>query len=285
MNSSLALIPSAYSAGKLYSVLPEDGTGDFDVSRNGTATYLGSDGLIKTAQANEPRLEFNTDGTFKGVLVEPVATNLFLWSEEFQRSSWSFVLSPTINQEIAPDGNLTADYYEPNSNNITIAQQILTLSASSTGTYYTISFWIKSATGNNFNSSSEVIVASGDLISNTQTIAYSVTNQWTRITRTIILTSATNGSGSVIFRLFRDFQAIGKNFFIWGAQLEVGSVATSYIPTTTSQVTRPADIMTVQEPTGISEIRETVNGIEQAVSPTGGIYQLPNGHISRILMI
>jgi hypothetical protein len=35
---------------------------------------------------------------------------------------------------------------------------------------------------------------------------------------------------------------VGNGLYIWGAQLEVGTTATSYIPTTSAQVTRSADV-------------------------------------------
>ena len=39
--------------------------------------------------------------------------------------------------------------------------------------------------------------------------------------------------------------ASGNTAYVWGAQLETGSVATSYIPTTTASVTRNADVISV----------------------------------------
>jgi hypothetical protein len=44
---------------------------------------------------------------------------------------------------------------------------------------------------------------------------------------------------------------LGDTFFIWGAQLEAGSNATSYIPTVASTVTRNADVISK---TGISSL-------------------------------
>jgi hypothetical protein len=39
--------------------------------------------------------------------------------------------------------------------------------------------------------------------------------------------------------------ASGNTAYVWGAQLETGSVATSYIPTTTGSITRNADVISV----------------------------------------
>ncbi len=45
---SLAMIPSAYADSKLYSVLPNNGDGDFTFNRDSAATRIGSNGLIQT---------------------------------------------------------------------------------------------------------------------------------------------------------------------------------------------------------------------------------------------
>ena len=44
---SLALIPSGYKAGKVYSILPNDSVGDFTFTRNSGATRINKDGLIE----------------------------------------------------------------------------------------------------------------------------------------------------------------------------------------------------------------------------------------------
>jgi len=100
---TLALIPTAFKAGKLYSVLPSDGSGDFDVSRNGTGTFIGQDGFIKTALANEPRFEYNQDGTFRGILVEPAATNLI-------NDSTTFADFTRLNVDLINVGNLDSPF-------------------------------------------------------------------------------------------------------------------------------------------------------------------------------
>lgn len=45
---SLAMIPSAYADSKLYSVIPNNGDGDFTFNRDSAATRIGSNGLIQT---------------------------------------------------------------------------------------------------------------------------------------------------------------------------------------------------------------------------------------------
>lgn len=47
--------------------------------RNSTATYIGKDGLLKTAAANEPRFEKD------GLLVEGQSTNLLIWSDDMSK--------------------------------------------------------------------------------------------------------------------------------------------------------------------------------------------------------
>jgi hypothetical protein len=47
------------------------------------------------------------------------------------------------------------------------------------------------------------------------------------------------------------FAGVGESFYIWGAQTELGSYSTSYIPTTSASVTRNADVISK---TGISSL-------------------------------
>ena len=44
---SLAMIPSAYADSKVYSVLPNNGDGDFTFNRDSSATRVGQNGLIQ----------------------------------------------------------------------------------------------------------------------------------------------------------------------------------------------------------------------------------------------
>ena len=59
---SLAMIPSAYADSKVYSVLPNNGDGDFTFNRDSSATRIGQNGLIQTV------------GFFGSELVPSIAT-------------------------------------------------------------------------------------------------------------------------------------------------------------------------------------------------------------------
>ncbi len=60
----LAMIPTAYKAGKLYSVLPQSGVGDFTFARASAATRVNEDGLIETINPNFIGNELVTNGDF-----------------------------------------------------------------------------------------------------------------------------------------------------------------------------------------------------------------------------
>ena len=89
---SIAMIPSGYKASKLYSVLPTDGTGDFNTSRASIATRVNENGLIEEVAANVPRLDYSNGGC-PSLLLEPTATNNLLQSNQFD-TTWT--LSATI---------------------------------------------------------------------------------------------------------------------------------------------------------------------------------------------
>jgi len=58
---SLAMIPSGYKDGKVYSVLPENGDGDFTFSRGSHATRVNSEGLIESMDYEGSELVLNGD--------------------------------------------------------------------------------------------------------------------------------------------------------------------------------------------------------------------------------
>lgn len=276
--ASLIVTPNAKKAGKLYSLKPTNGAGDLDVVRATTATYVGSDGLIKTALANEVRFDY-TNASCPSILVEPQRTNLLLRSEEFDNASWIGVNgglgslpTRTPNVAIAPDGNLTADLVVFNINNGTSSadlsqiQQNLTLTSS----IYTFSIYAKSS--DNITRILKIAMPSGNVFDIT------ITSNWQRF----IVTDTAVGTGAIRLRL-RGNESTAKiaNLYLWGAQLEAGSNATSYIPTVASTVTRNADVI---YKSGISSLIGQTEGtlfadvnIKRIGIPTRQISNLTNG--------
>ena len=89
----LALIPTGYKAGKVYSVLPESGVGDFTFTRASEATRINSAGLLEVEATGVPRLEYPLiDGVVNGcpsLLLENQATNLITYPVSFDNAYWT----------------------------------------------------------------------------------------------------------------------------------------------------------------------------------------------------
>ena len=82
-------------------------------TRASVATYVGKDGLIKTAGVNEPRFDHDpTTGESLGLLIEEERTNEIINSRDL--SFWDGAFSSSVevvqtDTAIAPDGTQTAD--------------------------------------------------------------------------------------------------------------------------------------------------------------------------------
>lgn len=297
---NILLLPSSKNESKLYTIVPEDGSGDFTVSRNGTATYFDKDGLLKTAQPNEPRFDFDPlTGEFKGVLVEPAATNILLRSENHNISPWFGTNVIRNSGFLAPDGSNNAVqciandtngvHWNQNQSNVSLING-QTVSCSvfvKFGGYPAVNFAFLGLSPtvfyNNitFNFITEILTGH----SSGQVEKYK--NGWYKLTFTNVLTS---NHSSIAFRL-SNINELNTNIFIgdnvsgfisWGAQLEVGPVATSYIPTVASQVTRPADVITIPNYSSLFGERNSrlinINDINKAFINESD-FQLPNGYI------
>jgi len=304
INPKLLLLPSAIKAGKLYSILPDTGAGDFTVSRNGTATYFDKDGLLKTAAAHVPRFEFDPlTGEFKGVLVEPSATNLFQRSEDFNDNYWAknnVTISSNDSGTLAPNGTQTADKIITSNGtaNMRIGRisqtadpAVLSIFAKAAGIRY-----IMVALGGLSNSIVTFDLIDGIITQQQSGIIFAtiteLENGWYRCSwsasRSVwnfllgLTTSPTNNSTTTTTIVGNGIDGI----YVWGIQQEQGSALTSYIPTVASTVTRPADVITVTVPSGATQCVYVLNGVETTVSVTAGsTFTLPQGLITQLYMI
>ncbi len=259
-DASLIMYPSGYKAGKLYSLKPTNGTGDFTVVRNTTATRVDALGLIESVAANVPRIDY-TGGGCGSLLVEPAATNLVLRSEEFNDASWAKTRSSiSSNATTAPNGTSTADKLIASVDNnthfilqssIVVTAQIYSASIFAKKAEYDtlrlrmVNLWSPTPTAV-FNLTSKTVVS-------TTSATASITeysNGWFRLDLTATI-NAIAGSNAQLEVLVGNNSAVSfagdgtSGVFIWGAQLEVGSVATSYIPTVASTQTRNADVISL----------------------------------------
>ena len=291
----LLLTPNAYKVGKLYSAKPTNGTGDFTVVRNSTATYVGQDGLIKTALANEVRLDWSTGVPV--VLLEPQRTNLITYSEDFSNNSWiKAAVSVYLNQTISPDGNVNAGKVVFNGDSSSrLSQNVVFIDDTNyvfssyvkninmTNDIYGVVFFLNNGTTAyvvfNINNGS---VDVNDIAKTTSSIK-NVGNGWFKINimfNSLIGTASNNIRAAFVVS---GTTQIGDSLYLWGAQLEQASTASSYIPTNGTTVTRLADNISVPTPAGVTSITETIDGVEQTpITTIPATYSLPVGNINKV---
>ena len=230
-NPKLALIPSGYKATKVYSILPSDGSGDFDFDRASEGTRVRKDGLIEEVSNDVPRLDWS-DGNCPSLLLEPQSTNLITYSDDFGNSDWDKGTGTiTTNTSISPDGTLSADKYSAvSTSSFAFLSQTKSADASQS---YTYSIWIKKVSGSGVLKLAISDVNLATLTSNN----INLTNEFVRYSFSIETGDLSN-TGSIGAGFINITS--GDVIEVWGAQLEEG-YATSYIPTQGSAVTRLFD--------------------------------------------
>ena len=243
INPKLALIPSAYKASKIYSVLPADGDGDFVFTRNTTATRINKDGLVERVSVNIPRLDY-TNGNCPELLLERASTNLCVYSQSNfnDQVNWLKYLAPsnlvvTEDDVIAPDGTLTGAKIEYiNTGQDAVFTQNVTVV---NGEDYVLSIWLKGEQGG------EVVklrLSNNSGGSSGTTDTFTLTEKWVRYETDIKVADATDRGFKM--RIEKVDNPLGATFWAWGAQLENNTYASSYIPTEATTVSRGVDLVT-----------------------------------------
>lgn len=171
-------------------------------------------------------------GSVLGVSFEPTATNRILQSQALNDAVWTATATISPNLNSAPDGTLTAETLQDTSG---VAQQgISQLYTVGNGTY-TGSIYLK---GNSLTSAQLVVASVGGAGSTTCTDSALTGSVWHRVSCTVV---ATGGTTDISLSVLLGTAAGDTGIVIaWGAQLETGTYASSYVPTTTIAVARAA---------------------------------------------
>lgn len=225
-------------------------------SRASTGYYTKADGTLQSFSSNTLRYGTN------GLLVEEARTNIVSRSEEFDNATWTKTAtysSVSANATTAPDGTSTADKFQA-ADTTAANRQCFQIGLSLSAAAYTASAYVKDAGNgwvilNLYDGSNHLawfqLSGAGTVgtvqAGNTATIT-ALASGWYRITVTRTAASTANGGMSIELTTADNVTAVagvvGNGTYVWGAQLEAGSFATSYIPTTSSSATRAADAIT-----------------------------------------
>jgi hypothetical protein len=247
-------------------------SGDFNVTRATTATRFNSAGLIESVASGVPRLDYYTSGGTAGcpaLLVEASGSNLALQSEAFN-TTWA-----------AASLNITSGFTSPTNSNLGALieasavggrlRQSVTLTSGATldfscfaklGTLSSgVSLVFQDGTATNYTSGAcqAFRLDTGQLASSGSTGAgFTVVrsgienygNGWYRCNLAVTM-GYTPANPHIMIRPTAALTSnipvtvSGDTCYIFGAQLETGSIATSYIPTTTTSATRNAEVITL----------------------------------------
>jgi hypothetical protein len=211
--ASLVMIPSGYKEDVVYSAVPTDGSGDLSFTRASNGTRINSAGLV-----------------------EVVPWNLVQYSEQFDNGVWQVTSGGTgsnpgitANDATAPNGTTTADKIVFNTGAGTSGGDqsiIYQNSASQPEGVYTFSVYAKVASGT-------AKILARHAAGGTYT-TLNLTTEWQRfeIVETNPITQVITMQLGLRRGLVNEPISSPVTCYLWGAQLNIGSTAKPYFPTT-----------------------------------------------------
>lgn len=271
-------------------------SGDVSFSRSTIGTFV-DNGIVKTASIDIARFETN------GLLNEGFSENLALPSEEFDNATW-LKQQTTITPDtiVGPDLNSTADkLVEDSSDAIHRVRQSITVPL---GVEITMSVLEKkgerdfialaapAALRGKFFDLSNGIIGSDLFSSPNNAEITTLDNGWFRCSITFTTTNISEfilvyvSTGDTV----TSYQGDGASgVFIWGGDVEVLPFVSSYIKTTTTSVTRDADILSIPNQNIPSPIGQYTISLDQDIlgldsSKTFTVYSV-DGETSRKIEI
>ena len=221
-----------------------------------TATRVNSSGNIEIVAADVARFDYDPVTLApRGLLIEEQRVNLLTYSEQFDNAAWVTVtVTVAVNTAVSPSGATTAATItaDGSSDRHFLGRDTATFNLP------TLSVFLKKGTNNfaqlrffndtvryaNFDLDNGTASGFGD--GNNATIT-AVANGWYRcsITSTTSITGFAVQVVTGLSAVRNETNTLSTSIFIWGAQLEAGAFATSYIPTEATVVTRNADVATI----------------------------------------
>lgn len=286
LNASTATLPTGWSE-----------------ARSTTATYYNSSGVVSTASSNTLRNDYTSAGSLRGYLLEGAATNTMTWSTDIRAAQlpWhettgnATVTSSTVSDPAGGTAGTTINFVAGGgtggAGGAVYQQQI----AVALGTVYTFSAWMRSSASG--GASFVRFSTNNSLAWNTgMGQKFTLTSTWTRYTMTGVVLTSAGVAGNVINIGFDSREPVGGtwdntiagNVDVWGPQLELGSVATSYSPTTTAAVTRAADIASFTVNSAATNLVLTYDDGSVTIYtgvPPGSTFNVPTSSNLRLLYV
>ena len=251
-SATILTTPTAHSSAVLHSLKDGTSNSDFDVTSDTDATRINENGLLEDIAANQPRINYepSASGVVANnahILLEPTRTNLAVRSGDASQWTWGKDANPNsttrVDGQTDPYGGTSASQFTrdagtggwfTNANNPT-----------GSAVDYTHSIFVKQPASNasttieikNVSTSPQSSVTF-TFSSESFTTESNATGSFEKFPNGYYRLSMTFANGSASSSQARHTLDDGKALIVFGIQFEEGSFSTSYIPTTSSSVTR-----------------------------------------------